>query len=156
MNQKERALKLVDEVCIKQGAELLFCHVGEGSECKNMIDEFDKVLSRAGTFVDVFNIVGSSQSVFTEKIQSAVQGVVAHAVAPATAEGIELFSGTDVGVMVDIACSRFKDEILKELKGKETKLIEKNINTLLSKDYDLVRVNLSNLNTGKYKYPKFR
>ena len=157
INQKKRTLDIVENLANIHGAELLFCSVGGEGYCDDMVDAFNSTLSRFGTFFEKFEVDGSAQTMFTEKIKASVEGVVATAIANSKIKGLEIFSGSDTGVLVDIACSRFKDDILKISSTTVAEsAIEKCISTLQSSDYDLVRNQLSNVNEGLFQSYSFR
>jgi hypothetical protein len=78
--------------------------------CKDM----DSWLQGAKTFVDQFDIAnGIAETVFQDKVLASLQQVVAHAVAPASSEGVDVYGGVDFGVTTTLATTRMSAKMVK-------------------------------------------
>jgi hypothetical protein len=105
VDQKKKLETITRDLCINLGCELLLGRVTNHTDpmCKDM----DQWLQGAKTFVDQFAIQnGIAATVFQDKVLASLQQVVAHAVAPASAEGIDVYGGVDFGVTTTLATTR--------------------------------------------------
>jgi len=153
INQSKRLMKVAHDLFVQKGAELLFCDVGYGRCNDKMVDALDKVLKEHGTFVDRFDIPGSSDKVFLEKVVAQMEGLIAYSVGTPATEGIDLFHGADLSVILSIICSRFEDKVrplVSEDEMKEPSAIERLVNKLEDCAYDMVRAVMSSVESGKY------
>ena len=118
VDQAERTLGLVGEIFGKGGVELLFCKCG-AQDVEKMVQSFDNVLGKHHAFVDEFSIDDrSSEQVFKESILASLESCLAQAIAPATEGlGLDLYSGTDFSVALEIACRRLADHMNDALAG---------------------------------------
>ena len=105
VDQKKKLEKITRELCINLGCELLLGRVTNHTD--PMCQDMDRWLQGAKTFVDQFAIQnGIAGAVFQDKVLASLQQVVAHAVAPASAEGIDVYGGVDFGVTTTLATTR--------------------------------------------------
>ena len=144
------------DMFVDGGAELMFARCGGGITTTMMCEEFDKILATGRTFMEEFSVVGSSETVFQEKILATLEGCVAQAITPPTELGVDIFSGTDFSVPLSIATSRFADEMTRlsaglkgEVKEKKSAL-EQLFAKLDSADYDIVRATMDAVKEGAY------
>jgi len=121
VDQKERLRKAARKLAAAPhngglGCELMFAEIASGTT--EMCDAIDEVLEPEGTFIDRFEMGHAKSSVFREKIVASVQEVVSHAVAPPTAVGLDVISGTDIGICERLLASRLSNRLQQLLEEK--------------------------------------
>jgi hypothetical protein len=104
VDQKKRLENVTRDLCGRLGCELLLAKIR--NHTTPMREDMDSWLLEHKTFVDEFDIQGASSSVFKDKVLASFQQVVAAAVAPPTAQGIDVYGGCDFGVTTTLATSR--------------------------------------------------
>ncbi|CAJ1949663.1 unnamed protein product [Cylindrotheca closterium] len=126
VDQKERLRKATRRLAAAPhnggfGCELMFAEINPNTT--GMCDAIDKVLEPEGTYIDQFEMGQAKSSVFREKIVASVQQVVSHAVAPPAAVGLDVISGTDIGICERLLASRLSNRLqqLLEKKAEEEK-----------------------------------
>lgn len=165
VNQRERTLKAVDRLA-RQGVEMLFAQCTSGGAGLGLMTKlFDEQLRTHGTFLDAFSISGAS-NVFTEKIGTAINSLVSQAIAPPDTEGLDIVSGTDAGMPVQLVNQRFSEAMrealdlvpaetgkLEKKKASETRaptVYERLAVKLADPTYDPVRLALSGTASGMF------
>lgn len=96
---------------------------------------------------------------FSEKIKGSIESLVVQAIVSSDELNVDIFSGTDLGVPLLIASSKFSDDLLK-LNQKEN-YEEPTTYDLLklkldSSTYDLVRTTMSSINNDLFKDYKYK
>jgi hypothetical protein len=157
VDQKKRTLNIVNKIS-DAGVEIMFAECGFGAENKSMIESFDNLLMPKGTFIDYFSVSSTTSEVFGEKIKECMESFVSNAIVPPDDLGIDTFAGTDLGVPLLIASSRFSDDLLKLSYGKEEEPTAFDLIKLKleSETYDPVRATMSTLDKGFYKDFEFK
>eukprot|EP00658_Telonema_sp_P-2_P066648 TRINITY_DN55618_c0_g1_i1.p1 TRINITY_DN55618_c0_g1~~TRINITY_DN55618_c0_g1_i1.p1 ORF type:complete len:234 (+),score=48.20 TRINITY_DN55618_c0_g1_i1:194-895(+) len=155
VHQGDKIKRQVEQIFVQGGAELVFCRCGDyQTEC--MVEAFDKVLSAGRTFMDVFHVAGTSAAVFKEKIQGSLESCVAHAISPPSGLELDLFSGTDFSVALNLMVARFGDvmrEVSAQAQGNENEAIsayQQLVGKLESQNYDCVRAAMSGVSEGAW------
>jgi hypothetical protein len=106
VNQKERLRKAVQKLVAKDklGCELMLARItGHTDLTCNAIDSW---LQEHRTFIEQIEMGHVSAEVFRHKILAALRQVVAFAVAPPSAKGLDVYSGTDFSVCDSLMNSR--------------------------------------------------
>ena len=98
VDQKKRLKEAVLKLASAQelGCELMLAKITSHTDLT--CEAIDFWLQEERSFIDQIEMGHVSGAVFREKILASLQEVVAHAVAPATAKGLDVFSGTNFGV----------------------------------------------------------
>lgn len=158
VDQRKRALHLVNYIS-KLGIEIMFAECGYCSNNVEMIKVFDDVIKKYGTFVDYFSVASTNAKMFSNKIKGSIESLVAQAIVSSNDLNVDTFTGTDLGVPLLIASSKFSDDLLK-LNQKDN-YEEPTAYDLLklkleSSTYDLVRTTVSSMNNNLFKDYKYK
>jgi hypothetical protein len=158
IDQRKRTLHLINHIS-KLGIEVMFAECGFSSFNVKMIKSFDDIIKKYGTFVDYFSVASTNAKMFSEKIKGSIESLVAQAIVSSDELNVDIFSGTDLGVPLLIASSKFSDDLLK-LNQKEN-YEEPTTYDLLklkldSSTYDLVRTTMSSMNNDLFKDYKYK
>lgn len=171
VDQKKRLESVTRDLCDRLGCELLLTRIT--GHTTSMREDMDSWLASYRTFVDEFSLAGASSAVFKDKIIASLKEVVAHAVSPPSAKGIDVYGGCDFGVMTSLCTTRlaeFMAEVneaereeesndagaLSDKKGSvKSKLsapsaFQNMLAKCTSDDYDIVRTAMGALNSGVF------
>lgn len=156
MHQGDKIKAQIREIFVEGGAELMLCQCGNYGGMDEMVTMFDTVLEAGRTFMDVFDVAGTSSNVFNERIVACLESCVAQAVAPPSETDVDLFVGTDFSVLLNVTTARFADQMAKlsaSITGEEKaklSVFEQLVAKLQSRDYDPVRGAMASVSEGPY------
>ena len=172
VDQKKRLEAVTKDLCGGLGCELLLTRIT--SHTTPMRKDMDAWVASYRTFVDEFDLAGTSSAVFKEKVVASLKQVVAEAVSPPSAEGIDVYGGCDFGLMTALCTTRLA-EYMAELAQVEKAKVADDVETsdghkssekseksaatafqnMLAKcnseDYDLVRTAMGALQSGVFE-----
>lgn len=179
VDQRKRLQHVIERLCSHvngQGCEIMLTKITNSTD--QMCKAIDTWLQKDKTFIDQVEVAHSGSTVFREKILAAFQSVISHAVSPPTAEGIDVYGGTDFGIcevllnskMNNLASRLVKEETRTEVKlgeeeskedeassskksataKKRSTAFENLVAKLDCTDYDIVREILGALNNGSF------
>lgn len=106
VDQQERLKKAVLKLASKRrlGCELMLAQITSHTDLT--CEAIDSWLQEERTFIDQIQMGHVSGTVFRDKILDRLQEVVAHAIAPATAKGLDVYSGSNFGVCASLLNTR--------------------------------------------------